>query len=328
MSQLIPFPKQDRPIDKQIATGLTPVLFCEGPDTAAAFWQFFIRNYRNRHTREAYFRAADRFSAWCASIDLPLADVEPDHVAAYVELLEQNMALSSARLHFAALRALFDYLVVRRVLNVNPARSVKTSRFSIDKGLTPYLKPEQMKHLFDSIALLTLTDYRDRAMIAVMAYTFSRVTAVCNLKVKHYYYHGNKAQFNLTIKGNKVHTVPAHHTVQRYVDEYLDAAGIAEDTDGWLFRRIRHTKTPLMLDTPMNRQSTYKMVKRRCAIAGLPTQINNHSFRATGITTFMANGGKLERAAHIAGHANPSTTKLYDHSDDAITQDEIERILY
>ena len=148
------------------------------------------------------------------------------------------------------------------------------------------------------------------------------------LKVKNYYTQGKRSWFNLTIKGNKYHAVPAHHTVQHYVDEYLDVTGIAEDTTDWLFRQIKRGKPPVLTQTPMTRSNVYKMVKRRCAIAGLPSAITNHSFRATGITTFMANGGSLERAAHIAGHANPSTTKLYDHSDDAITQDEIERILY
>ena len=180
MTQLIVFPKTNRSIDKQIATGHTPVLFCEDPQMAKAFWEFFILNYRNPHTRQAYFGAARQFSAWCETTGLALDDIEPAHVALYLELLGSTMAVTSARLHISALRALFDYLVVQRVILTNPARSVKPPRYSITKGKTPHLEPDEMKTLFQSIKLNTITDYRDRAMIAIMAYTFSRVSAVCN----------------------------------------------------------------------------------------------------------------------------------------------------
>jgi integrase len=69
------------------------------------------------------------------------------------------------------------------------------------------------------------------------------------------------------------------------------------------------------------------MVRRRGAAAGIATQIGNHSFRATGITAYLKNGGTLERAAVMANHASTRTTQLYDRRSDEVTLDEVERVL-
>jgi site-specific recombinase XerD len=70
----------------------------------------------------------------------------------------------------------------------------------------------------------------------------------------------------------------------------------------------------------------HAMVRRRAAAAGIATRIGNHSFRATGITTYLKNGGTLENAAAMANHASTRTTQLYDRRRDTITLDEVERI--
>ena len=76
----------------------------------------------------------------------------------------------------------------------------------------------------------------------------------------------------------------------------------------------------------LNRIDAFRMVKRRCAAAGLGTTPNCHTFRATGITAYLLNGGTIEGAQAIAAHESPRTTKLYDRTSDEITLDEIERI--
>ena len=70
---------------------------------------------------------------------------------------------------------------------------------------------------------------------------------------------------------------------------------------------------------PLARRPVLAMIKRRAAAAGLPASTCCHTFRATGITTYMANGGTLEHAQRIAGHASPKTTKLYDRTADTIS---------
>lgn len=77
----------------------------------------------------------------------------------------------------------------------------------------------------------------------------------------------------------------------------------------------------------MTRHDALRMVKRRVLAAGLSDRLCCHSFRATGITAYLENGGTIEKAQQIAGHSSPRTTKLYDRTSDEITLDEVERIL-
>ena len=66
---------------------------------------------------------------------------------------------------------------------------------------------------------------------------------------------------------------------------------------------------------------------RRAGGADIATKIGNHTFRATGITAYLNNGGSLERAAIMANHASTRTTQLYDRRRDDVSLDEVERIL-
>ena len=79
-------------------------------------------------------------------------------------------------------------------------------------------------------------------------------------------------------------------------------------------------------ESPMNRVDVYRMIRRRAKDAGLDADICCHTFRATGITAYLDNGGTLENAQLMAAHESPRTTKLYDRTGDEITLDEVERI--
>ena len=120
--------------------------------------------------------------------------------------------------------------------------------------------------------------------------------------------------------------VPAHHTAQEYVDAYLEAAHIGEDRRGPLFRSCEPGRRDALQEKGMSRVSALKMIKRRARKAGLPAEICAHSFRGTGITEYLRNGGDLEVAARIAGHESTRTTQLYNRLREEISLDEIERI--
>ena len=77
---------------------------------------------------------------------------------------------------------------------------------------------------------------------------------------------------------------------------------------------------------PMSQADAWRMIRRRAAGAGIETAIGNHTFRATGITAYLENGGTLEHAQQIAAHESPRTTRLYDRRSDRVSLDEIERI--
>jgi len=116
-----------------------------------------------------------------------------------------------------------------------------------------------------------------------------------------------------------------HHQLEQTLDPYIEAAGIAGDRKGPLFRSSPGKGRPLT-DRALDRRGAWDMVKRRARAAGLPDRLRNHGFREAGIPLYLQAGGTLERAQRMASHADPRTTKLYDHSEDPITRAEVERI--
>jgi site-specific recombinase XerD len=117
-----------------------PKLFAPDPDAARRFIEFFTAQIRNPHTRRAYTRAAVGFAVWCEQNDLrELADIEPVHVAAYIETLQRRLAAPSVKQHLAAIRVLFDWLVVGQVIAVNPSAPVRGPKYSAKKGKTAIL---------------------------------------------------------------------------------------------------------------------------------------------------------------------------------------------
>src|SRR5947207_13533637 len=159
-----------------------------------------------------------------------------------------------------------------------------------------------------------------------MCYTFARISAVVHMKTDDYFQNGKRWWIRLHEKGGKRHEVPAHHNAEAYIDAYLEAAGIREEKKGPLFRSAAQHHRSLTLN-PMTRTDMLRMVKRRALAAGLPYSTCCHTFRATGITAYLENGGTIENAQAIAAHESPRTTKLYDRTSDEITLDEVERII-
>jgi integrase len=94
---------------------------------------------------------------------------------------------------------------------------------------------------------------------------------------------------------------------------------------GW-FRSARGHKADTLSDGAMNQSDAWCMIRRRAKTAGIAAEIGCHTFRATGITAYLANGGALEHAQEMAAHGSPRTTKLYDRTKERLTQDEAERI--
>jgi len=301
------------------------ILDTQGEHARKSFLEFFTAHIRNANTREAYFRAVSRFFAWCQQHGLELGDVEPIHVASYVEILSDTYAAPSVKQHLAAIRMLSDWLVTRQVMKFNPAAPVRGPRHVVKRGKTPVLTAAEAKELIESIETSTTAGLRDRAFIGVMLYSFARVGAVCGMRVGDYYAEGKRYFLRLHEKGGKFHTVPVHHMAEEYLDAYIEAAGIADDEKGPLFRPIRGRSDQLQR-SHFDRTNVFRMIGRRARKSGLDSKICCHSFRATGITVFMENGGSLETAAEIAAHESPRTTKLYDRTSDALSLDEIERI--
>ena len=302
------------------------VIAREGEQAAKRFIEFFTANIRNPNTRAAYARAVWQFLDWTEERKLPLQNLNPIFVSAYIEGIQSHLSPPSVKQHLAAIRMLFDYLVIGQVVPHNPAASVRGPKHVVKRGKTSVLQASQARQLIDSIDTSTIVGLRDRAIIAVMVYSFARVGAVVAMSKEDYFQNGKRWWFRLHEKGGKRHEVPAHHNAEEYLDAYLEAA----KSENWtkkapLFRTLAREKG--LTEARMTRTDVLRMVKRRAEDAGLPDSTCCHTFRATGITAYLENGGTIENAQAIAAHESPRTTKLYDRTSDEVTLDEIERIL-
>ena len=158
-----------------------------------------------------------------------------------------------------------------------------------------------------------------------MLYSFARVSAVLGMRRQDYFGQGSRGWLRLHEKGGKRHDVPAHHRAAAALDAYVEVGGL-EEPKAALFQSMDPSGRRLT-GRALERRVVLAMIKRRAAAAGLPSSTCCHTFRATGITAYLSNGGTLEHAQQIAGHASPKTTKLYDRTSDTVTVDEIERIV-
>ena len=304
-----------------------PALIVGAGDAAGwRYVEFFAANIRNPHTRRAYALACSRFFAWCEDRGLRLASIRPFDVAAWVEQLQASHSPPGVKQQLAAVRMLFDWLVTGQIVPMNPAAAVRGPKHVVKTGKTPVLEPGEWRKLIDSIPTEIVRDLRDRALIATLTYSFARITAALGMKVEDLRPQGAGWRLRLHEKGGKYHVMPCHHALAEALHAYIAAAGIAEDRKGWLFRTSpRHDATRLT-HQPMAQPDAWRMIRKRAAAAGILTPIGNHSFRATGITAYLGNGGALEHAQEMAAHESPRTTKLYDRTKERLTQDEVERI--
>lgn len=246
-------------------------------------------------------------------------------LAAYRE--QHSGSAPTIKQHFSALRMLFAWFVEKGISERNPVREVKTAKFSRGEGKTPAFSVEEIQQLFESFDTSSVIGLRDRALIGVMAYTFARVEAATAVTIRDYVHQGRRALIRLREKGGKEKEIPCHHKLEEYLDAYIQAAGISDQRDAPLFRTAAG-RTGKFTENPMTRFDAYKMVRRRLKDAGIEGDFSNHSFRATGITTFLENGGSLESAQFIAGHADSRTTKLYDRRHRKATLEDLERVRY
>ena len=255
------------------------------------------------------------------------------HVAAYIEKLGKELSRPTVKQQLAAIRMLFDWLVTGQVIPTNPAHAVRGPRHSVKKGKTPVLTADEARVLLDSIAVRRedkksgeitplVVGLRDRALIALMVYTFARVGAATGMNIQDWYFQGRRWWVRLHEKGGKEHEAPCISKLETYLDEYIAAAGIA-DKDGPLFRTTgRSTGTPHR----MTQQDAYRLIQRHAKRAGIKTRIGNHSMRATGITDYLKSDGSLAEARKMANHADTRTTQLYDRRSDTASLDEYGKV--
>jgi integrase len=204
MSQLVPKPATATATTVASTIRVPTAIASAGDRAARRFLEFFAATIRNKNTRIAYYRASCSFFAWLEQRGVAeLVDIEPLHVAAYAEALQETAAKPTVKQHLAAVRMLFDWLVVGQLLAVNPAHAVRGPKYVVRRGKTPVLSEEQARRLIESIDTSTLVSLRDRALIGVMTYAFARIGAVVAMRVEDYYPNGKRWWVRLNEKGGK-----------------------------------------------------------------------------------------------------------------------------
>ncbi len=327
--------KSANQITTHSTAALPAVVAAAGARASKRYFEFFTVTIRNEHTRSNYFRACRVFFAWCEARGLELEGIEPIHVAAYIESRAKSedpkwkLSKTSIKQHASALRMMFSYFVEKGVLTYNPAREVSTEKVRRTVGKTPAFESEDVAQLLASFDTSHLVGLRDRALIGVMAFGFSRISAIVNLRVRDYIQQGRRAFLRIHGKGGVEVDIPVHHQLAQYLDIYIEKAGLTQDKEGFLFRSTRG-QTRQLTEKPMGRIDAWKMVQRRLENAGLGghSGFGCHSFRATCGTNFLSNGGQLETCQMLMGHADSRTTKLYDRRAVQATLADIERIRY
>jgi len=300
----------------------------------------FLMSHTNRKTREVYAQGLRRFCTWVAtdgngSAIPTISELTGSQMAAFIKSVSETddatgLTDDKARTVgtiFSAVRTYLDACIAAGLLQTNVARAVRLPRVPTGKGATPVLDNALVARMIEMIPMETDADYRDRAMIAMMAYSLFRISAVCRLRVRDYQIRGNLRYIVTIEKRTKVHEMPVHEILAHYIDDYLTHSGLIDQPDAPLFQG----STPhlgALTSRAYSRNASWKMIQRRAKAAGHFGEVGNHSLRATGITNYLSHGGQLEEARKMAGHKSAETTRLYDRNIEAVDPDEVGRIRY
>src|ERR1700675_4372165 len=192
-----------------------------GYNATLRFLDFFSANIRNKNTRAAYAVAVRTFFLWLDGRGVTeLGAVRTHHVAAHVERLTKTYKAPTVKQHLAAIRMLFDWLIIGQVVDSNPAAAVRGPKHVAKRGKTPVLSGDQVRQLIESIDASTGVGLRARALIGLLVSTFARVSAATGMNVEDYYAQGKRWWVRLHEKGGKQHDMPSHHLLEKYIDEY------------------------------------------------------------------------------------------------------------
>ncbi len=198
------------------------------------------------------------------------------------------------------------------------------TRVAYHRAVRKFLLACQDQGLLDSIDTSHVVGLRDRAIIGIMVYTLVRDGAVAKLKRRHFYFSGDQWLLRFLEKGGKSREIPVRSNLQPYLEEYIEAAGLGDAPKNSPLFRTAIRKEKRLTQTALTTNDVYRMLKRRMRDAGLPPNLSGHSFRVAGITDLLNQGVPIEDVQHLAGHADPRTTRLYDRRQRRVTRNIVE----
>lgn len=271
--------------------------------------EFLLLRLPNANTRQAYAAACAALVHWASTQSLSIEALRPVHIAAYAYVLAQRLAPTSVAVHLTAIRRMYGWLVERQLLASNPAAATRSPRRIVHSGSTPALTPAEVAQLYASFRDGHQHDVRDRALISLMLFGFLRISAVLQLRREDVDLLAEPAFMQVLEKGGVLRSIPLHARARADLAAYL---ALVPRARGQLLFAPLSGKRSASSSGPMRREQVYAMIRRRLTKAGIDRVAGCHAFRTTGITRFLAQGGRIEVAAHLAGHASLRTTQLYD----------------
>jgi integrase/recombinase XerD len=295
---------------------LTPAQFSELADMPPE--REWLRNVANKKTKRAYKNDVAEFVHFSGLRTFAeLRAITRTHVIAWREDLEERkLKPSSRRRKLSALSSLFDYLCEKNAVVGNPVDGVKRPKANGNQGSTPALGDAQARRLLDAPPEKTLKGVRDRAILATLLYHGLRREELCKLLVGDMQTHEGVLHFRVEGKGDKIRFIPVHTLAQRLIEKYLKCAEHAQDTAGPLFRPVKNNRTPAKLKKPLDPASIHRNIVRHYGVlTGIDAEVNGlrvHSLRATAATNALSNKADIAKVQEWLGHANVSTTRLYD----------------
>lgn len=279
----------------------------------ARFLGFFDLALSNPNTRRNYRRVVSDFVAYCDGQSLhSICDVHETHVAGYVNQVVASHAPATAQMHAGAIRRFFQWLVTGKVLNTNPAEAVRAPKHR-DRGRKVVLmQMDEAKALVEAIDDTTNIGLRDRAMIAVMIWTFARIGTILEMKVRDAFIREGR-QFLRLKDGDER---PCDQVLGRYVEAYINGCQLSDTPDAPLFQTIKRGSgqkggTGQLSGEPLLQSNIYKRIRHYASASGLTDNVGGRAVRATGLVAFLQQGGALETASAMAGHNSTRPTKSY-----------------
>jgi integrase/recombinase XerD len=277
----------------------------------------WLANLTNPKTRRAYKVDVEEFIGFAGLRGIAeLRSITRAHVIAWRKDLERRgLASSSIRRKLSALSALFDYLCEHNAVTGNPVDGVRRPMANGNEGSTPALGDAQVRKLLEAPPEDTLKGLRDRAVLATLLYHGMRREELCRLRVRDIQSRQGVLHFRVKGKRDKVRFIPVHVTAQRLIEQYLASTGHATDTAGPVFRPVTNNRTG-KLDRPLDPASVYRNIVVKYGLeTGISAEVNGlcvHSLRATAATNALSHEADIAKVQEWLGHANVSTTRLYD----------------
>ena len=278
---------------------------------AALVW---LANIENPNTRRAYEADVNAFLRYCG-VETPedLRLVQRAHVIAWrAQIQATGVAAATVRRKLSAVSSLFEYLCNENAVSHNPVSGVRRPSEGSNEGKTPALSDDQARRLLQAPVGNSLKSVRDRAILATYLFHALRRTELVELTVDSLAERRGVPHFRVLGKGSKTRYVPVHPAASQAISDYLEVAGHGDERKGALFRPVRNNVTGT-LQNAITGDGVYLMVKKYAAAAGIKMDgLCLHALRATAATNALEHSADIGFVQEWLGHANISTTRLYD----------------